>query len=95
MPAVLNDIRERRRFDFFPIQEPSLKTITDLFDEVDAWLQSGPAEFGMRYARAGYDVPLNPEQLDAVRQAMGSDEEVDEWLASLGYRIDVMTNMDW
>jgi hypothetical protein len=49
----------------------------------------------MRYASAGYDVPLDSGYLDAARQAMDSDEEFDEWLANLGYQIDVMTNMDW
>lgn len=95
MPAVLNDIRERRRFDFFPIQEPSLNSITELFDAFDAWLHSGPAAFGMRYAAAGYDVPFDQDHLDEAHQAMGSNEEFDEWLANLGHRIDVMTNMDW
>jgi hypothetical protein len=95
MPAVLNDIREHRRFDLFPIQEPSLSTIVGLLDEVDEWLLCGPAAFGMRYAAAGYDVPLNPEHLDAARRAMCSDEGFDEWLAHLGYQIDMMMNMDW
>ena len=49
----------------------------------------------MRYAAAGYDVPLNPEHLDAARRAMCSDEGFDEWLAHLGYQIDMMMNMDW
>lgn len=95
VPARLSDIRGRAQFEVFPIMEPKLSDITVLFDEVDEWMSTGPAEFGMQYVTSGYDVPVNGENIATARSAMDSREDFDEYLARLGYEIDQMTNMDW
>jgi hypothetical protein len=95
MPAVLSDIRDHRLLGFSPLPEPDLASITALFDEVDDWLSTEAAPFGVRYAQAGYDVPFNESHIDEARAAMTSDIDFDEWLTNLGYAIDNLSNMDW
>lgn len=95
VPALMSGIRDRRQFEFTPLPEVALTTITSLFDRVDAWLANGPAGYGMRYARAGFDVPFNQESIDIARAAMSSDDDFEEFLARQGHLIDRMMNMDW
>lgn len=95
VPAKLSDIRERRLFEFFPIPEPRLAIITDLFDRTDTWLRAGPAGYGIKYVESGYDVPFNKNSVNDYRKAMASDDAFDQYLWRLGEMIDRMMNMDY
>lgn len=97
IPARLIDTLGRQQIEllFFPISEPTLSEITTLFDEVDNWLSTGPAEFGMQYVKSGIDVPFDEDHIAVAQLAMDSQENFDKYLSRLSDEIDRMTNMDW
>jgi hypothetical protein len=95
LPANLSDVRERQPLQFFPIPEPSLSAITDVLDDVDAWLRVGPAQYGMMYAESGLDLPFNRSSVTKYQEAMRSREEFDDFLMRTSEMVDRMSNMDW
>jgi hypothetical protein len=97
IPARLIDTLGRQQIELllFPISEPTLSDITALFDEVDNWLDTGPAEFGTQYITSGFDVPFDGGHIAAAQLAMVSQEDFERYLTRLSYEIDRMTNMDW
>jgi hypothetical protein len=94
--AGLSEVRKRPHFEFYPVPEDSLADIVGLLDEVDEWLRTGPAEFGMRWAEGGLDVPFDPEHVEMIRLAMDSeDDDFDQLMERCAYFSDQAANMDW
>ena len=95
IPASLSKSRHRLRTNFFPVAEPEISDLLQVFGEVDEWLRVGPASFAMKFVEAGIDVPFNAAWLDELRQEMTTEEHFEGHLMGLARYLDDQYNMDW
>jgi hypothetical protein len=96
LPAMLSDIRDSPHFEFVPVDVNDFTEICNLFDEVDAWMRSGPTRFGMRWAmNAGLEVAFNASFLAQYRAAMVSEQQFEDFLMLQCQLWERYTNMDW
>jgi hypothetical protein len=96
IPRLMSDVRTHPTFHLAPERESSFDQVCALFDELDAWLRSGPVKHGVQWAESGLDVPFNPEFLTEFRAASGADDATFErFLRRMDYMVDQAANMDW
>ncbi|MGH3899630.1 MAG: hypothetical protein ACRDTA_15585 [Pseudonocardiaceae bacterium] len=96
LPMLMSDVRTHPTFHLVPDRESSFDQVCALFDELDAWLRSGPVKHGVRWGESGLDVPFNPEFLTEFRAASSAGEVVFEhFLRRADYMADQAANMDW
>jgi hypothetical protein len=95
VPVTLSDFQDSIQYSFLPITYKSYKDICSLFDEVDAFLKSGPAKYGVRFAESGLNVAFDARSLSEYRLASKSDIEFKEFVEYMAHTDAIQTNMDW
>jgi hypothetical protein len=65
------------------------------FDEVDAFFEIGPAEFGYQYAMSGLDVAFDEKSLAGYRSAAENQESLKEFINYQSEILAINMNMDW
>jgi hypothetical protein len=92
--AGLSSTRQRPHFDFYPVREDSLADILAVLDAFDAWLRSGPAEYGMQWVEAGLPAFYDAAHINEAHAAIG-DDTFDDLLDRTAHVVDQYANMDW
>lgn len=76
------------------MREDSLAEILSVLDAFDAWLRSGPAEYGMQWAEAGFPAFFDEDHINEAAKAI-DDETFNDLLDRTGHLVDQYANMDW
>jgi hypothetical protein len=91
----LSSTSAERSNSIIEINEAGYQKICALFDEVDAFFETGSAQFGYRYARSGLDVAFDEKSLAKYKTAARDDDGFDDFLEHESYIADMHANMDW
>ena len=91
----LSSTAAERSDSIMKYDEPGYEKICALFDEVDAFFETGSAQFGYRYARSGLDVAFDEKSLAKYKTAARDEDGFDDFLEHESYIADMHANMDW
>jgi hypothetical protein len=94
LPAVLSDVRDSPHFNFVPASMADYRAICQLFDDLDAWLETGSAQDGVVWAKAGLDVRFDADFQADLEQAIQEDRFID-LVDRAAYFADMHANMDY
>jgi hypothetical protein len=84
------------RFDsILQLDEPAYERICTLFDEVDAFFETGAAKFGYQYANSGLDVAFDVISLGKYKAAMRDEDSFKDFLKYESQIATMRMNMDW
>jgi hypothetical protein len=95
LPAALSRHQDSWEFQFVPLPEATFEDVASVFDEFDAYLETGPTKYGMRFAKTGLDVCFDTDSRARYAAAMTSEAEFEEMIAFLSYDHDRHVNMDY
>lgn len=95
LPAALSRRQDSWEFQFVPLPEATFEDVARVFDEFDAYLETGPTKHGIRFAKTGLDVCFDTESGTQYAAAMVSEAEFEEMIAFLSYDHDRHVNMDY
>jgi hypothetical protein len=95
IPARLSDIRDSPHFELFPVDETGFDAITTTFSDVDNWLRTSKASYGIRWAVGGLDVAFDEESRARYLAAMASEEEFEEYLERESMRAEMIANFEY
>ncbi|MFJ2353479.1 hypothetical protein [Glutamicibacter sp. NPDC087673] len=93
VPVGLTKVRESPLFSFLPATESTIQEVFNLFDELDAWMQSRLPE-AIQWISSGLDVRFDPDFRAQVEEALASDK-FEELLSYFAHRQDMADNMDY
>jgi hypothetical protein len=71
------------------------KELCAFFDEVDAFFETGPAEFGYQYAMSGLDVAFDEKSLEGYKNAAQDHKSLVDFINYRSQIIAINMNMDW
>jgi hypothetical protein len=74
IPAALLDVRDSPHFNFIPADVDDFDRVVQILDDLDEWLHSGPAAFGLRWAESGVPVRFDAKFREEVAHAIQSEE---------------------
>jgi hypothetical protein len=94
LPAMLSDVRDSPHFSFVPTSAADYEEICQLFDELDAWLETGSSEYGLIWAKAGLDVRFDDDFQAELDQAIDNDR-FEELVEETSYIVDRHMNMEF
>jgi hypothetical protein len=95
LPAALSRHQDSWEFQFVPLPETTFEDVTKVFDEFDAYLETGPTKYGVQFAKTGLDVCFDADSRGRYSSATASDAEFGEMIAFLGYDHARHVNMDY
>ncbi|MCA1673553.1 MAG: hypothetical protein LC799_15610, partial [Actinobacteria bacterium] len=93
VPIGLTSVRSSPLFSFMPASETDITQVFELFDEIDAWLESQLPE-GMRWINSGLDVRFDEAFRALLAQARQEGDFVG-FLEFFEYRQAMIDNMDY
>ncbi|MER5621098.1 hypothetical protein ABT061_08650 [Streptosporangium sp. NPDC002544] len=93
VPIGLTSVRSSPLFSFMPASETDITQAFELFDEIDAWLESELPE-GMRWINSGLDVRFDESFRALLAQAQQEDGFVG-FLEFFEYHQAMIDNMDY
>ena len=91
----LSSTAAERSDSVMKFDESAYEKICALFDEVDAFFETGPARFGYLYAKSGLDVAFDTASLGRYSAAARDDDDFNEFLEYESRIADLHANMDW
>jgi hypothetical protein len=94
MPAMLSDVRESPHFNFVPTTMADYQAICRLFDDLDEWLDTGAAKYGMVWAKEGLNVRFDADFEAEFHQALDEDRFA-ELVERTSLLMDLHANMDY
>jgi len=77
------------------LDESKFKDLCEFLDEVDAFFETGPAEFGFQYAMSGLDVAFDEKSLEGYKSAARDHESLKEYINYKSEIDAIHMNMDW
>jgi hypothetical protein len=77
------------------LNESEFKELCAFFDEVDAFFETGPAEYGYQYAMSGLDVAFDENSLDGYMNAAQNHESLKDFINYQSEINAINMNMDW
>jgi hypothetical protein len=93
VPVGLTEVRKSPHFSFIPARETDVAGVFDLFDEIDAWLESELPD-AMQWIRSGLAVRFDEDFRREAEVAMGAGS-FGTFLAYHEYQQDMVDNMDY
>lgn len=94
LPAVLSDVRDRPHFNLVPANHTDFAAICKLFDDLEAWMEVGPAEYGITWAKSGLDVRFDAEFQAELEEALEGGQFM-ELVDRTAYYATQHANMDY
>jgi hypothetical protein len=95
LPAALSRHQGSWEFQFVPLPEATFEDVAKIFDEFDAYLETGPTKYGIQFAKTGLAVCFDTDSRTRYAAAMASEAEFEEMIAFLSYDHDRNVNMDY
>ncbi len=77
------------------LNENEFKELCAFFDEVDAFFETGPAEYGYEYAMSGLEVAFDKNSLDGYMNAARDHESLKDFINYQSEINAINMNMDW
>jgi hypothetical protein len=77
------------------LNESKFKELCAFFDEVDAFFETGPAEYGYQYAMSGLDVAFDENSLKGYKGAAQDRESLKDFINYQAEINAINMNMDW
>jgi hypothetical protein len=77
------------------LTESKFKELCAFFDEVDAFFETGPAEFGYLYAMSGLDVAFDDKSMEGYKSAAQDHESLKDFINYKSQIDAINMNMDW
>jgi hypothetical protein len=93
VPIGLTSVQSSPRFSLMPASETDIRQVFELFDEIDAWLESELPE-GMRWINSGLDVRFDAFFRSLLTLARQKDDFAG-FLEYFEYRQAMIDNMDY
>jgi hypothetical protein len=97
LPVQFSEVKNNPHFDFFPVKESNFKGICKIIDDFERWLRTEKSGLSraIMYIESGLDVPCDQKSIAEIREAMKSEEKLENLIKGKSYLWEKHANMDY
>ena len=95
VPVSMSGVRDSVHFNNISIDEAAFEYICSVFDAFDQHLSQVAIPAAWKYAGTGFDLPLDESYLQNLLTVCGHEEDYDDFLTCVGYKLDQYINVDY